>query len=139
MTRRKPEACPHPGKYHLGSDKLSIIQPHPQAITCFAREQGYVVARVELAYAGLAPALLEALNAAATEKRPEYFIALKGGKFLCGECNEHRPAATKLDVSLDEVEVWEEGGHGWLAPVVCVDCHLSIPVYIDGKEDDSQE
>lgn len=48
--------------YHLGSDGLTIIKPHPQAKSCFAREQGYVVARVEEAYRELAPKLIDALR-----------------------------------------------------------------------------
>lgn len=60
--------CPHPGEYHLGSDGLSIIKPHPQAKSCFAREQGYVVARVESFYASMAPSIVAAINEYAARK-----------------------------------------------------------------------
>jgi len=49
---------------------VSIIEPHPQAVTCFAREQGYLIARVEPAYAHLAPQIVAALNATPPAKEP---------------------------------------------------------------------
>ncbi len=55
--------CTHPGRFHLGSDGLTVMLPHPQSITCFAREQGYVVARVEAWCKDLAPAIVTAMNA----------------------------------------------------------------------------
>lgn len=55
-------ACIHPGKFHLGVDGLSIVKPHARAVSCFAREQGYVIARIEPAYAHLAILILKSLN-----------------------------------------------------------------------------
>jgi hypothetical protein len=54
--------CTHPGTYHLSSDGLTVVKPHPQADTCFAREQGYVVMKIEPAYAKLGPAIVASLN-----------------------------------------------------------------------------
>lgn len=54
--------CTHPGPYHLTDDGLAIVKPHPQAGTCFARSQGYVVARIEPSYEALGPELVKALN-----------------------------------------------------------------------------
>lgn len=56
--------CIHPGRYHLGSDGLTIVSPHPQADSEFAREQGYVVAKIEPAYRSLAAKFVAAMNAA---------------------------------------------------------------------------
>ena len=67
----KLHACTHPGTYHLAKDGTTIVKPHPQANTCFSREQGYVVARIEPAYAELAPAIVEAMNAAAARTKGE--------------------------------------------------------------------
>jgi hypothetical protein len=52
------------------------------------------------------------------------------GGFLCSDC---MPLDT--DISSDKVEVWEEGSHGWTGPVLCNECHLSIPVYVDAEID----
>lgn len=46
----------------LGADGLSIIAPHPQAMTKMARQQGYVVAKVEPAYRLEAPMIVAAIN-----------------------------------------------------------------------------
>lgn len=58
----KHRKCTHPGEYHLGSDGLTIVRPHRQAETCFAREQGYVVARIEEAERSKAPEIVAAMN-----------------------------------------------------------------------------
>lgn len=55
--------CIHPGTYHLSNDGLSIVRPHPQANSCFAREQGYVIAKIEPFYKDLGPAMVAGLNA----------------------------------------------------------------------------
>lgn len=55
------------------------------------------------------------------------FAAIEGGSaFLCEEC------ATEAKVELDSeaVPTWEIGSVGWLGPVVCRDCGLSIPIYV---------
>lgn len=67
----KLHACTHPGTYHLAKDGVSIVKPHPQANTCFAREQGYVVARIEPSYAELAPAIVRAMNESAALTKGE--------------------------------------------------------------------
>jgi len=60
------------------------------------------------------------------------FVALSGtpadpaAGFLCSEC-----VPLETDISSTEVEVWRECSHGWTGPVLCNDCHLSIPVYVD--------
>jgi hypothetical protein len=56
--------CPHPGVYHLGSDGLTVVRPHPQADSCFAREQGYVILKIEAWAREAGPAIVAALNAA---------------------------------------------------------------------------
>lgn len=63
----KNDKCSHPGTYHLGSDGLTIVKPHPQAETCFAREQGYIVAKVEPAYADLAQRMGRACGVGSTQ------------------------------------------------------------------------
>lgn len=63
---RKP--CEHGGPYHIGSDGLSIIKPHPQSTSCIARESGYVIAKVEPAYRELAIAIVEAMNARVADR-----------------------------------------------------------------------
>ena len=68
MAKRNYLRCTHPGTYHLSSDGLSIVKPHPQADTCFARQQGYVIAKVEPAYAELAASIVEAMNARVAER-----------------------------------------------------------------------
>jgi hypothetical protein len=50
--------------------------------------------------------------------------------FLCSDC---MPLET--DISSTDVEVWRECSHGWTGPVICSECHLSIPVYVDAHED----
>ena len=62
LGRRKiVKPCPHEGRYHLAHDGSTIVRPHLQALTCFAREQGYIVARADRDHAS---ALLASLNAA---------------------------------------------------------------------------
>jgi len=60
----------------------------------------------------------------------DFFIANDDGTFTCGPC-----IPDGIDPGDEEVEVWEVGGHGWLGPVVCHVCKLSIEVYLDGEED----
>lgn len=63
--------CPHPGTYHLSNDGLSIVRPHPGANSCFAREQGYVIAKIEPFYKDLGPAMVSGLNGAVEAKKRE--------------------------------------------------------------------
>lgn len=64
LPSEKMHPCPHPGRFHLSSDRTRIILPHPQAQSCFAREQGYVVAKIEPAYLVLGESIVEAMNKA---------------------------------------------------------------------------
>jgi hypothetical protein len=48
---------------HLAADGLTIVQPHIQATTKFAKQQGYIVARVEPAYREFAQSIVDAFNA----------------------------------------------------------------------------
>jgi hypothetical protein len=51
--------------------------------------------------------------------------------FVCSQCiPTHSPP---IDLSLDEVELWDEGSDGWTGPIECMDCGESIPVEI-GEE-----
>jgi hypothetical protein len=60
---------------------------------------------------------------------PGVFVANADGTFLCRSC-----IPPTLDLGDDRVEVWEVGSSGWLTPVVCRDCKLSIEVFVDGNE-----
>lgn len=68
FVRLDRNVCQCGGPYHLGSDGLSIIKPHPQATSCVAREQGYVIAKVEESSRELAPAIVEAMNARVADR-----------------------------------------------------------------------
>ena len=49
--------------------------------------------------------------------------------FVCSQCIPiHYPP---IDVSLDEVELWDEGSEGWTGPISCMDCGEEINVTID--------
>lgn len=58
-----------------------------------------------------------------------FFIANEDGTFTCGPC-----IPDSIDPAAEEVEVWDVGGHGWLKPVVCHVCKISLEVYLDGEE-----
>jgi hypothetical protein len=60
---------------------------------------------------------------------PGIFLANADGTFLCAGCTP-----PEIDLGDDRVEVWEVGSSGWLSPVVCRDCKLSIEVFVDGNE-----
>jgi hypothetical protein len=77
--------CAHPGPYHLGSDGLSIVRPHPQADSCFARTQGYVIAKVEEWARPAAADIVAAMNAADVTigDRATYY---KGKRDVCPHC-----------------------------------------------------
>ncbi len=57
------------------------------------------------------------------------FVANADGTFLCNRC-----IPPHLDLGDERVEVWEVGSSGWLTPVICRDCKLSIEVFVDGNE-----
>jgi hypothetical protein len=54
--------CTHPGPYHLSTDGLTVLKPHPQAKTEFARTQGELILRIEPRSKHLGPILVTALN-----------------------------------------------------------------------------
>lgn len=60
---------------------------------------------------------------------PVLFVTTPEGA-LCDDCI---PAELRARMGDDDVEVWEEGSGGWIAPVICKECKLSIPVYVDGE------
>jgi hypothetical protein len=66
---------------------------------------------------------------APTKDEHEIFV-FTNDRFLCESC----AADAGVDLSLDEVQVWEEYSSGWTAPVLCAVCALSIPVYVDAEE-----
>jgi hypothetical protein len=54
------------------------------------------------------------------------FVVLEDGStFLCEAC------ATTDRVDLATADTWEVGSTGWLGPVVCAHCGLSIPIYVE--------
>lgn len=58
------------------------------------------------------------------------FAAVDGGAvFLCEEC----ATAAKVELDSESVPTWEIGSVGWLGPVVCRDCGLSIPIYVSSS------
>lgn len=61
---------------------------------------------------------------------PRIFVDTDDG-CICQDC---LPSHPEIDVSDDATQVWQEYSDGWLAPCVCVDCKLSIPVYVDGVQ-----
>jgi hypothetical protein len=58
------------------------------------------------------------------------FVTLPDG-FLCSEC-----IPLETEISSSSVETWRECSHGWTGPVICNECQLSIPVYVDAREDE---
>jgi len=59
------------------------------------------------------------------------FVAHADGAFTCEDCLS---AELRARLGDDDVQVWEEYSEGWLGPCVCATCHLSIPVYVTGRE-----
>lgn len=60
----------------------------------------------------------------------DVFVAMSDDTFLCEDCAVRHG----IDLGDDAVQTWEVGGNGWLGPVVCAECKLSIPVVCDGEE-----
>jgi hypothetical protein len=54
---------------HLGSDGLTIVQPHIQATTEIAKQQGVIVAKIDPAFRDFAQAIVDAINARIPEGR----------------------------------------------------------------------
>jgi len=51
-----------------------------------------------------------------------------------GQCHAHPiEREYNIDCSPDDVECWDVGSEGWISPVVCKQCKLSIPVVVDGE------
>ena len=61
-------------------------------------------------------------------KNAGIFVANDDGTYFCSDC-----IPDTVDVSLDSVQVWEVGSHGWTGQPKCCVCHLSIEVYVDGE------
>ena len=55
-------------------------------------------------------------------------FVIEGDEVTCGPC-----LPDDIDPADTDVEVWEFGSNGWLRPMVCSQCKLSIPVYVDGE------
>lgn len=66
-----------------------------------------------------------------TGKYDDIFVANKDDTFTCGPCLTESERKTLGD---PEVEVWEVGGDGWMNPIVCKRCKMSIPVVVNGEE-----
>ncbi len=60
----------------------------------------------------------------------DVFVAHADGTYQCEVCAR----LAGVDLGADETQTWEVGGAGWLAPLVCRTCRLSIPVVVDGEE-----
>lgn len=75
-----------------------------------------------------ARAFLEAQVSA--EEPGRIFVTLERGA-LCHDCLAMHP---EVDLGADETQVWDEYSGGWTGQPKCIDCKLSIPVYVDGSE-----
>lgn len=53
-----------------------------------------------------------------------HFVA-REDSYLCEDCLARHP---EIDISLPETQVWSEDSDGWLNPIACHDCGLSIPI-----------
>lgn len=61
----------------------------------------------------------------AKKKPGAHFVANQDGTFLCSAC-----IPDDVDLASDAVQVWPYYSRGWLAPVICKGCRLTIPVYL---------
>lgn len=79
---------------HLAADGVTIVQPHIQADSEFARQQGHVVARVEPAYAPYAQAIVDAINAAmpAAPKTGRAIVPSELGCKTCMDPESFKPS-----------------------------------------------
>lgn len=57
-------------------------------------------------------------------------LVYTNNRFLCETCAKEEG----VDLSLDEVQVWELYSSGWTGPVICAVCTLSLPVFVDAEE-----
>ena len=70
--------------------------------------------------------------AAVPAPRTESFVG--GGRLPSGEpCPEYCPQCIPkdLDISSDDIELWETYSDGWTSTPICSVCHLAIPVRLD--------
>jgi hypothetical protein len=74
------------------------------------------------------PAWVATLANPTEQKHTGIFVANRDGTYHCADC-----IPSTVDLGDPDVEVWEERSDGWLRPVICCKCKLSIPVYVDGK------
>ena len=75
--------------------------------------------------------LTETETASAVQETSEdrkHFVAWPDDTFTCQECSNE----AGVDWGADETQVWEEFSDGWIAPVICRECQLSIAVYVNG-------
>jgi hypothetical protein len=72
---------------------------------------------------------LEAKLAEANAANDRVFVAHGGDSYTCEDC-----FSPDLRARLGDVEIWEEGSHGWIGQPKCSSCKLSIPVYVDGDD-----
>jgi hypothetical protein len=61
----------------------------------------------------------------------DIFVVTAEDEVICGPC-----LPDHIDPADIDVEVWAFASEGWLAPCVCTVCGLSIPVYVNGKEEE---
>lgn len=64
-------------------------------------------------------------------KYGDAFAVIDGNTFYCERCAKEKG----IDLGADDVQTWEVGSGGWLKPIVCTACKLSIPVVVNGEED----
>lgn len=63
-------------------------------------------------------------------KYGDAFAVIDGNTFYCERCAKEKG----IDLGAEDVQTWEVGSGGWLKPVVCTACKLSIPVVVNGEE-----
>ncbi len=91
-------------------------------------------------FRGRGPTLASSIDAAllAPECHPRVFVhgsineRGKRGTF-CPDCI---PDEVRKNLGESFVDTWEIHSDGWMKPIVCQVCKLSIPVIIDGVEED---
>jgi hypothetical protein len=110
--------------------ELSIIK---RAVKEAERDRSIGSAAAAAMLLSRATRLLHALREApAAAPFGDIFVAHDDGTFECEPC----AAAKGIDFGDDDVNTWEVGGGGWLGPVVCCACKLSIPVYVNGNDEE---
>jgi hypothetical protein len=64
----------------------------------------------------------------------DIFVVTAEDEVICGPC-----LPDHIDPADTDVEVWAFASEGWLAPCVCTVCGLSIPVYVNGEQNERRE